>query len=330
MNGSALAKSFRERIPALKAWGEFVRDTIEIGIASALPEDRLKEELLSFAPQTRIKDENSFLQKALRDGKHYREPLEQITDQVGVRFVVLLTRDIATLKTIIETSKEWRWEACRDYENERMARPQHFDYQSMHYLVRPNSSRWIGGIEVSCELCCEVQVRSLLQHAYAELAHATVYKPTVVPPIQLSRSLAKGSALVEAADDVFVFVADQIDASIEALLRVHLIAVESYAALVDDPVSKDKRTSLKVMDPFRKQLDSLSKETLGEFLASNPIVVQKTKANAERYTLFGHPVVLVVYWLAYNWRVHLKRNWPLEPEYLEIIFSDLDVSIEAD
>ncbi|MCC2018497.1 hypothetical protein QM121_09360 [Enterobacter hormaechei] len=53
------------------------------------------------------------------------------------------------------------------------------------------------------QICCEVQVRTLLQHAYAELVHDSVYKPVGIVPKSAERHIARSMALMETTDDLF-------------------------------------------------------------------------------------------------------------------------------
>lgn len=328
MNEAALRQSYEELAPALDAWGKFVTCQIRDGISAKLSPGVDVEAFLRIPPKHRVKSASSFLEKAIRNGKSYREPIREITDLVGTRFVVLLTRDIETIKQVIESCPCWRFESCRDYEEERRARPQHFDYQSVHYLVRSPLPVILNGIAVPIDLPCEVQVRTLLQHAYAELAHDTVYKPPVQIGPDVNRKVAKSAALVEATDDVFLSVAEEIGRATSRLSELHAIALNVYAKAIGPPTAMDVRLTYRLLDPYREQLEAVTSADLEAFLRETE-VVDAIKQHAPLSVLFSHPVAIWLYWLASNWRLLVPTRWPINPEYLETIYADLSISLES-
>lgn len=111
------------------------------------------------------------IQRKIRDCK----PLDTIDDRVGVRFVVLLTEQIKQVEAVIEGLGH-AFTKDRDYESERNARPLEFAYQSVHLVVRPKEPLQHGEIVIPKDLACEVQIRTLLQHAHSELTHDRLYK----------------------------------------------------------------------------------------------------------------------------------------------------------
>nr|WP_249804714.1 MULTISPECIES: hypothetical protein [unclassified Bradyrhizobium] len=57
--------------------------------------------------------------------------------------------------------------------------PYEFRYQSVHYIVRSRGDQKLDGQNITAGTPCEVQIRTLLQHAHSELTHDTIYKPSV-------------------------------------------------------------------------------------------------------------------------------------------------------
>ena len=65
----------------------------------------------------RLKQDGSLITKAFyRDDKNYKNPFDEITDKVGVRFVVLLENEIEVVCKAIESCGEWDW--CKDKDHE--------------------------------------------------------------------------------------------------------------------------------------------------------------------------------------------------------------------
>jgi ppGpp synthetase/RelA/SpoT-type nucleotidyltranferase len=91
-----------------------------------------------------------------------------------------------------------------------------FDYQSVHYVVRAAREMTVGQVVIPAGTPCEIQVRTLLQHAYSEVTHDTIYKSKVEASTETKRSIAKSMALIEASDDYFSEVLRQSTKEIEA------------------------------------------------------------------------------------------------------------------
>jgi putative GTP pyrophosphokinase len=157
----------------------------------------------------RTKSVASFAAKAVRslDGEPlYADPLTQITDIVGVRVITYLQSDVAAVAqlfadqlTIIDD---------RDL-GEETARDGRFGYASRHLLISSAADR---------ERPASVQVRTVLQHAWAEFEHDIRYKGTVpaehAPDLDRRFTLAAG--LLELADREFTEIRNRLQASLSA------------------------------------------------------------------------------------------------------------------
>ncbi|WP_196770032.1 GTP pyrophosphokinase [Vibrio mimicus] len=154
--------------------------------------------------KVRIKSDDSLIDKAFyRPNKNYENPYDDIEDKVGCRFVVLLVEHIDELSKIIKSSKRWEYIECRHFCEERKREPLLFTYQSVHYVVRARTDEQVNGETVKTGTPCEIQIRTLLQHAYAELTHDAVYKAKRVVKPEVHRTVAKSMALIETTDDFF-------------------------------------------------------------------------------------------------------------------------------
>ena len=105
--------------------------------------------------------------------------------------------------TYLESQKCWTAVLSKDYQDEIEKKPKTFDYQSQHYEIRPKSNFESEGYAITTEMCCEVQIRTLLQHAYAELVHDSIYKPVGIVPHKAERQVARSMALMETTDELF-------------------------------------------------------------------------------------------------------------------------------
>ena len=179
--------------PHYDAWGRFIVQTVVNGLSSQVKAPDL---FLRLPVKHRLKDSKSLIQKALYRGKCYANPYDDIEDKVGARFVVLTSDEIPTVEKVITDfgDKFWFWEKARDFAEEREHKPWEFGYQSVHYVVRAKAGVVFDGISVPLDIPCEIQVRTLLQHAFSEVTHDTIYKPSVKSTPEMMRAAAKAMA----------------------------------------------------------------------------------------------------------------------------------------
>lgn len=328
MNEAELKAAYEAQKPYLVAWGNAVNEAVvsRLQVASGLTKPFC--EFLKIPPVWRVKDTDSFLTKALRRGKGYERPLDQITDKVGVRFVVLLLSDVKIIENVIEECELWEAEKSRDFESERTERPHHFDYQSVHYIARPKRPLACGGVTVPVEIVCEIQVRTLLQHAYAELAHDTTYKTSFSVDREVSRQIAKSAALVEATDEIFVYANVKVQAASAELRRVNELTVSAYHRKIGLMPIPDPRLAYSLLDPYREYLAGITTNSVEEFLEKNDFIAERVKERAPLSLFYRHPSVLAVYFLVATQPDAVPKCWPIDSKHLEMIYSDLGFSTE--
>jgi ppGpp synthetase/RelA/SpoT-type nucleotidyltranferase len=324
-----LIAAYEKQTPALIAWGNVVTDTILARLAVTLGKEKMVSEFLKIPPKPRVKEIDSFLAKALRRNKNYDRPLEQITDMVGVRFVVLLLTELRMIADIIENCEIWEAEKARDFEAEKIERPHYFDYQSIHYIVHPRKPLKCGSVNIPATMNCEIQVRTLLQHAYAELAHNTTYKPSLCLDRDVNRQIAKSSALVEATDEIFVGVHNKIISAGSELKRVHDITKLAYQKHVGELTNADERLTSALLDPYRQKLSVLTSESLDAFLLEKDFIAEHINERAPLSVFYRHPVILAVYFLVNNEPDMIPKCWPTDLKQLEMIYCDLGISSEG-
>src|SRR5262249_19087167 len=79
-----------------------------------------------------------------------------------------------------------------------------FGYQSVHYLVRIRSERAeLAEYQRFAGFIAEIQVRTILQHAWAEIEHDIQYKSTSAIPSEIRRRFMQLAGLLEIADREF-------------------------------------------------------------------------------------------------------------------------------
>lgn len=150
--------------------------------------------------QARTKELDSFEDKVARPGKSYPNPLSDFTDLSGVRIVLYSLSDVESVAELINL--EFDVDTDKSINKATQLGADRFGYLSQHYIVRVGERRkalpeWsdVSG------LCCEIQVRTVLQHSWAAVEHVLVYKSEAEAPQSMRRRLSRLSALFELADE---------------------------------------------------------------------------------------------------------------------------------
>ncbi|HET6625089.1 MAG TPA: (p)ppGpp synthetase [Nocardioidaceae bacterium] len=161
----------------------------------------------------RTKAVASFAAKAERtvDGVPlYEDPLTQITDQVGVRVITYVHSDVAAVADLLADS--FTVLADRDL-GQVTASEGRFGYASRHVLVSLDQARNDTATYAALhDRAASVQIRTVLQHAWAEFEHDIRYKGTVPEEhaSDLDRRFTLAAGLLELADREFSTIRDRL------------------------------------------------------------------------------------------------------------------------
>ncbi len=158
----------------------------------------------------RTKSVASFATKATRvvDGAPaFTDPLSEITDQIGVRVITYVRSDVAAVADLLGT--QLRVIDDRDL-GEETASEGRFGYASRHLLVSLDNGQ--QSFESLRGLTAQVQLRTVLQHAWAEFEHDIRYKGTVPEEHarDFDRRFTLAAGLLELADQEFTTIRDRL------------------------------------------------------------------------------------------------------------------------
>lgn len=319
---------FRERYYREKniyeQWGVLVTDTI----VGELSKTEKVDEFLKMRPFPRVKEENSLVAKAFFRGKNYQDPYNEITDKVGARFVVLLVEHINVIKTIIQSCKLWDYSLDRDFEEERRQKPTLFEYQSIHYIVRNKQSIMVSGFTIPANTPCEIQIRTLLQHAYAELAHNTIYKPIGKVPPEVHRIIARSMALIETTDALFSHASEMIEMKAQEQKKWMDELTRLYLSIADSPQIVDK-LNMFIYDAMDELVSSDDLMAVAGFIKEHSWLKGSVASHYTDNLLYRQPIVILLYYLIDRKQRTILSKWPLPEKYLEPLFTDLGYAMPS-
>ena len=190
--------------------------------------------------QARPKAIASFAEKIQRKKGKYRDPVNQITDLCGGRVITHTQSELQAVCEFIEEHFDVDWENSVDV-CQRL-KPAEFGYRSIHYIVQFRKGVFpTGEIDVTIPddlfgLKAEIQVRTLLEHAWASFAHDKAYKGPFAMPQKWQRELAGLAAMLEEADRAF--------SRIQAGLRTY---TASYGAYMTQEQMRDEMDLLETV-----------------------------------------------------------------------------------
>ena len=155
--------------------------------------------LTVMAVEHRVKEERSLAGKLERKGDGYNT-LEDITDILGCRIICFLSDEVEKVGKKVEEKFVIDWENSSDKKN--LLKENAFGYLSLHYICSlPFGDKWPDEI---CGKKFEVQIRTILQHAWSAIHHDIGYKSDFGVPREIRRQFARLAGLLELADDEFV------------------------------------------------------------------------------------------------------------------------------
>lgn len=182
-----------------EAYGNVLKDVIE----KCLAEDDIKYHSI----ESRAKSIESFGEKACKpsdenlDKPKYPDPLINITDLTGVRIITFFPKTLDDVNMILYKELEVIEKSDK---SDLLDQEERLGYKSVHYLIRLKQSRCVlPEYKKFGAFVAEIQVRTILQHAWAEIEHDIEYKSAITIPSSIKRRFMALAGLLEIADREF-------------------------------------------------------------------------------------------------------------------------------
>jgi len=200
-------EAYRAVFPRYKRFADVLKRVLEKACQTSFPE--------AFV-QARPKGISSFAEKAARKHDKYPDAVHQMTDLCGARVMVQTPEQVAAVRQFIEAN----FQIHESDEKGVLLGEDRFGYRDMHYIVqlRPRGK---DALEIPADeredlgdLKAEIQVRTWLQHAWADTLHDRLYKNPLKLSPEVKRTGNLLAALMEEGDRDYNQMAHELDGMI--------------------------------------------------------------------------------------------------------------------
>jgi len=243
MHCEMILDEYREGLPVFERIRSVVIDTLR---------QRLDDNHLTVAGlEGRIKTEKSLTGKLELKGYKYRT-LDDITDIVGVRIITFFSDEVDIISALVEQLFEIDWENSVD--KRKMLEIDRFGYMSLHYICRiPTALYNDPSMPQLNTVRFELQMRSALQHVWANMQHDTGYKSDVEIPVEHQRSLNRLAGILELADEQFSRIRKEIND-----YRRNVQSLVASGNFDEVPLNGDTFRSYCELRPFKRLADKIA------------------------------------------------------------------------
>ena len=188
-----LLTQYRNLLPVYEKMAEVIPEKLKDFFAEA--------GIIVAGVEHRVKTEGSLEGKLQLKGDKYRS-IYDITDVVGIRVISFYNDDVDKIASVLERLFEIDWDNTID--KRKAHEINSFGYLSLHYICHiPESGYTHPEYPELNRIRFEVQMCTVLQHAWANMNHDTDYKSGMEIPKVYKRNLSRLAGMLELVDDEF-------------------------------------------------------------------------------------------------------------------------------
>jgi ppGpp synthetase/RelA/SpoT-type nucleotidyltranferase len=197
--------------------------------------------------------------------KRYGQPKRQVTDVVAARVITYYKDDVPIILRAL--TKALEIDPHKSVNKHEELEAVEFGYTSVHLIARTKGS-WFTSPKYFAlrNRWFEIQVRSILEHSWAEIEHEVVYKSGIDYPVLIKRRFARIAGAIEMLEEEFLTLRDHQQEMIDQYkLRysegrdsnVEIDTARLIALLeCERPASQGWRTASQSGNPFPPHIDN--------------------------------------------------------------------------
>jgi ppGpp synthetase/RelA/SpoT-type nucleotidyltranferase len=178
-------------------------DRFRSEIERLLKELMRASEIRTNSVASRVKDRLSFEHKVKGDPKY--ETARSVTDFAGARIITYFAEDVDHVANVIRNPDNFEIDVRNSVDKRRALPSNQFGYQSLHLVAALSKRRLFMENREFEGLKIEIQIRSLLQHTWAEIEHVYYKSERGLPP-SIRRRVSILAGVLELTDNEFVAV----------------------------------------------------------------------------------------------------------------------------
>lgn len=188
-----------------EAYRQVIGDYAQVEpIALGMIEAQLKaQNIFLMTVQHRLKTESSFVEKLSRKADTIHS-IQDVTDLLGFRIICYYSDDVDRicdgLKQIFDLDIK------KSVDKRKLLAATQFGYMAVHCICSLREQNGFPAPLCACKF--EIQVKTVLQHAWAEIEHDLGYKTEFGIPEELRRRFSMSAGLMELGDREFVTMRD--------------------------------------------------------------------------------------------------------------------------
>ena len=270
MHCEMILDEYRDRLPVLGKLKELVLDIL----TRTLKENHM----VITAIEGRVKTEKSLAGKLELKGNKYRT-IDDITDIVGARIITFFSDEVDKIAALVERMFEIDWDNSVD--KRKMLEIDRFGYMSLHYICRiPKTLYEDPQQPLFNEMRFELQMRTALQHVWANMQHDTGYKSEVEIPMEYQRNLNRLAGILELADEQFSLIRKEIN-DYRRIVQ-SLVASGNFDEV---PLNGDTFRSYCELHPFQRLAEKIATINQAELYDDSPMPYYKVLLHLNMKTI---------------------------------------------
>ena len=256
MHCEMILDEYRERLPVLNKIREVVHDILQRTLE--------ENDMAVTAIEGRVKTEKSLAGKLELKGSKYHT-LDDITDIVGMRIITFFSDEVDKIAALVERMFEIDWDNSVD--KRKMLEIDRFGYMSLHYICRiPKTLYEDPQQPLINQMRFELQMRTALQHVWANMQHDTGYKSEVEIPMEYQRSLNRLAGILELADEQFSLIRKEIND-----YRRNVQSLVASGNFDEVPLNGDTFRSYCELQPFHRLAEKIATINQAELYEDSPM-----------------------------------------------------------